>query len=357
MSNPSDFIIEDGTLKKYVGSDPDVVIPEGVREIGGSAFKGNTALISVTVPDSVTLIYGGAFAGAFAGCSNLKHLELPADKIRIGDDAFVDCRALADENGLVMFYNTLFACFADGGAVTVPEGVTQIRGAFFENAGVTAVVLPESLGSYERRYFELAKKTNLDRAFQGCTNLDSIHLPDGIPWIPVGMFEGCEKLRELHLPDSVRGMDINAISGCRAMRLVVGRNVEQIIENKGEGRYSISLVMVLPKVTPQSVFSGAFSAALTMGFFQNRELYAPQIAEEYRKYACRQKLYLLPYVFRLDLPQALDFYDQNKKIQPKDFEKQWLEPAEKAGAVQCKAWLLDWRSRHKPKKDPFELSL
>ncbi len=39
MSNPGDFIIENGVLKKYTGPDGDVVIPEGVVEIGKDAFR------------------------------------------------------------------------------------------------------------------------------------------------------------------------------------------------------------------------------------------------------------------------------------------------------------------------------
>ena len=34
MSNPSDFLIENGVLKQYKGPGGDVVIPEGVTSIG-----------------------------------------------------------------------------------------------------------------------------------------------------------------------------------------------------------------------------------------------------------------------------------------------------------------------------------
>lgn len=38
MSNASDFIIKNGVLIKYVGPGGDVVVPEGVEEIGEEAF-------------------------------------------------------------------------------------------------------------------------------------------------------------------------------------------------------------------------------------------------------------------------------------------------------------------------------
>lgn len=38
MSNTSDFVIENGVLTKYNGSNENVVIPDGVTEIGSRAF-------------------------------------------------------------------------------------------------------------------------------------------------------------------------------------------------------------------------------------------------------------------------------------------------------------------------------
>ena len=40
-----DFIIVGGMLKKYNGAGGDVVIPEGVTEIGDNAFFGCTSII------------------------------------------------------------------------------------------------------------------------------------------------------------------------------------------------------------------------------------------------------------------------------------------------------------------------
>ena len=49
MSNPSDFIIENGVLKKYVGPGGDVVIPEGVTTIQDFAFFGCKNLKTIPV--------------------------------------------------------------------------------------------------------------------------------------------------------------------------------------------------------------------------------------------------------------------------------------------------------------------
>ncbi|MBR3621524.1 MAG: InlB B-repeat-containing protein, partial [Clostridia bacterium] len=61
-----------------------VTIPEGIREIGESAFAGYTALEEVTIPDSV-LIIG---EGAFRGCVNLEGVTIGENVKYIGEDAF-----------------------------------------------------------------------------------------------------------------------------------------------------------------------------------------------------------------------------------------------------------------------------
>ena len=51
MSNLIEFVIENGTLKKYVGPGGDVVIPDGVTEIGEKAFWMCCNLVRIVIPD------------------------------------------------------------------------------------------------------------------------------------------------------------------------------------------------------------------------------------------------------------------------------------------------------------------
>ena len=81
------FVIEDGVLVDYVGSETAVVIPEGVTEIDTYAFKGNMRIVSVTIPEGVTEIK----ARSFDYCQSLEWVNLPESLERIGEWAFKDC--------------------------------------------------------------------------------------------------------------------------------------------------------------------------------------------------------------------------------------------------------------------------
>lgn len=90
MSNPSDFIIENGVLKKYVGPGGNVVIPEGVTRISFGAFDSCGALTGVAIPEGVTMISDYAFSN----CKNLAEVLLPKSVLRIGNEVFKGCKRL-----------------------------------------------------------------------------------------------------------------------------------------------------------------------------------------------------------------------------------------------------------------------
>ena len=91
MADIKDFVTEQDVLKRYQGSDRDVVIPDGITIIGNVAFYGCSSLTSITIPDSVT----GIGNGAFYGCSNLMSVTIPDSVISIGARAFSGCNKLS----------------------------------------------------------------------------------------------------------------------------------------------------------------------------------------------------------------------------------------------------------------------
>lgn len=81
-SSPDDFIVFEGLLEEYVGEGGDVVIPAslGVVEIADRVFYKNEDIVSIVIPEGVKAIGGEAFRDAI----NLEKITLPYSLTSLG---------------------------------------------------------------------------------------------------------------------------------------------------------------------------------------------------------------------------------------------------------------------------------
>ena len=63
-----DFVLSGTTLTSYTGTDEEVIVPEGVTRIGRDAFKNNTTIRRVVLPESCNYIQ----YAIFTTCTNLE---------------------------------------------------------------------------------------------------------------------------------------------------------------------------------------------------------------------------------------------------------------------------------------------
>ena len=130
-----------GVSEFYVDGElvSELVIPDGVTEIGNFAFYNLDGITSVVIPNSVTRI--GNFA--FVGCKNLESVVIGDGVVSIGEDAFSDCNNLT--------------------SITIPNTVTSIGDSAFRGcSGLTSITVPNSVTSIG------------DYAFEYCKSLTSI---------------------------------------------------------------------------------------------------------------------------------------------------------------------------------------
>ena len=133
------------TLKLYSDAkiNASYAIPDGVTEIGFSAFSGCTSLTKVTIPNSVT----GIGDYAFQGCTSLKEITIPNSMTEISNYAFSGCTSLTK--------------------VTIPDSVTKIGyGAFSGCTRLKEVTIPNNV--------TIISSYNREDAFENCTNLTKL---------------------------------------------------------------------------------------------------------------------------------------------------------------------------------------
>ena len=271
----SDFYIRSGVLAAYTGPGGDVVIPDGVTEIGylafyncsrvtgvtipdsvteisNEAFKGCTSLTSITIPDSVTGIGSEAFSGCtglsgvtipdsvkklddyvFSGCTGLTSVTISDGVTGIGSAAFSGCPNLTNisvsegnpnyssQDG-VMFNKgktELLKCpEGKSGPYTIPDSVTSIGYcAFIACTGLTGITIPDSV-----------KKID-DYAFFGCTGLTNVSIPDGVTKISDYAFKDCTSLKSVAISGSVTEIGLQAFCGCTGLTsITIPGNVTKV---------------------------------------------------------------------------------------------------------------------------------
>lgn len=261
-SNSKDFVIQNGELKRYIGTDNQVVVPAGVSVIASGAFGEQfldhpaASVTDVVLPEGVERIESRAFAGcknlrnvtlpnslrqiesmAFQDCTNLPELTLPADlgcpvqwhwfsQGGISDGAFTGCMNLKQfhiQPGNLYFTYKNFALLREEGTVlvcapgaegdyTVPDGVKELGPfALRDNQALTSVTLPNTV-----------RKVG-PNVFNGCVSLKEVVLPDSLEEIGDHCFENCQNLRELTIPQEVQHMGDYLFEGCKHLKRVVLR--------------------------------------------------------------------------------------------------------------------------------------
>ena len=104
----------------------DVVIGEGITEIGSDCFARFTAMKTVSLPSTLTAIK----IAAFEGCSSLESVKLPNGLTEISSSMFQNCTALK--------------------SIEIPDSVTAIGNyAFMYCSSLTELTLPESVAEFD----------------------------------------------------------------------------------------------------------------------------------------------------------------------------------------------------------------
>ena len=261
------------------GSLKSVTIGNSVTYIGELAFWECKSLTSVTIPDSVTSID----MGAFSDCSSLIYNEYDnglylgnADNPYLvlvkGKDTLITSCEINNKTKIILeraFWKCSFLT-----SVTIPDSVTSIccfygdwfatpfykcssliyneydNGLYLGNADNPYLVLVEAK-DISITSCEINNKTKiiLEKAFDGCSSLESVVIPDSVTSIGMSAFYECSSLKSVTIPDSVTSIENATFSGCSSLKsVIIGDGVTSI------GSYAFGNCSSLTSVTiPDSV--------------------------------------------------------------------------------------------------------
>lgn len=150
-----------------------IVVPKEIEglpviAIGAKAFI-NALCSEIILPKTVKVLLWGAFSG----CVNLKHIDLPEDL------TFVDREC-------------------------------------FENSGLEEITLPNSLKKISRS------------CFYGCKNLSKVIFGSNVTKIDYSAFHGCSKLKDISLPESLEEIGFHAFTDTAISMLIIPQGVKTV---------------------------------------------------------------------------------------------------------------------------------
>ena len=282
----------DASWNSYAGQLTEVVIEEGITEIGDYAFSGCTALVAITIPESVTeigyrafegtawydnhpdgVIYIGGMlygykgempentsievregivniaAGAFDYQPNLIAITLPESLIKIGDYAFEECYnlgAISFPDKLTEIGEGAFFYCSSLPKITIPKGVTEIGdGAFAGCSGLTSIVVAQGNANYDSRNKcnGIVEKSS-NTLIAGCINTV---IPNNVTTIGYGVFGGLANLTSINIPSSVTTIADDAFAVCSGLTsIIIPENLTSIATYAFVGCTNLTSIVVTP---------------------------------------------------------------------------------------------------------------
>ena len=281
-----DNLMEYGASNKklYINNElaTSIIIPNGVKAIPSYAFYNCTGFTSVTIPNSVTSV--GSWA--FRGCTDLTSVTIPASVTSIGSFAFDGCTGLMSitvakgntkyhsaGNCLIETESKTLIAGCKNSIIPTDGSVTSIGNSAFDGCtGLTSVTIPDRVTSID--WYAFSGCTGLTTVnwnatactsagsynypiFKGCSNLATVTIGDNVKIIPSYAFHGCTGLTNVTIGNSVTSIGSNAFSGCTGLTSVtIPDSVTSIGSNAFYDCTGLTSVTIPDSVT--SIGSNAF---------------------------------------------------------------------------------------------------
>ena len=218
------------------------------------------------------------------------YITIPKSVTNIGPNAFTDCSGLKDNDGYIIVNGVLYNYCGKNTNIIIPDGVVEIS----------------------------------DRVFCG-RKINSLTIPSSVTKLGKYVFLDCQSFKKLIILGNITSIDTGAFKN-------------------GLPRYIYAKNMSIEYIKSQKLMLPA-----AMGFLlHTKEFTNETVRSEYVNCVLTQKRKLLPLILEDDLVEGIIVYANTGKITTKNFEEEFLLPAQAANAIQCVAYLLEWKENNIP---------
>ena len=192
--------------------------------------------------------------GAFMNNTTLKSVKIQSDSINIGIDCFKGCTNLKSINIDKVSYigeNAFEGC-SSLDIIKLPNSEGIMRNGIFKNCrSLSNIEIPEGVNYISAN------------AFEGCVNLTDIELPESVGLILEQAFFKCTHLKTVKLPENLTNMSAGAFMGCISLEnITLPENMTTIEDDVFKGCSSLKSIDI-----PDGVYklgSGVFKGCTSL---------------------------------------------------------------------------------------------
>ena len=193
------FVVVNGVLTEYNGTDAEVVLPDNVTSIAANVFRNHPEITKITLPAGLTTIPDYSFYES----TSLTHVVFNstnfADRSQAG-------RQPTEAQQLFPNMTTL----------EIGADVTRIPRGMFAFTALTSVVIPATV-------------TTIDQyAFYNCESLTSVTLNEGLTTLGIGAFQNCAIGGTLTIPSTLTSFGANAFAANMQNQISLVYNVPDL---------------------------------------------------------------------------------------------------------------------------------
>ena len=208
-----------------------IILPSSLKVINACAFQYCSSLKTIVLPEGLVQID----AEAFKYCVSLKNINIPDNLIELGTNVFLDANDL--EYNVVdgaKYLGNIFCGVIDKtkSEYTINHTTKFILDYAFENcSNLVNISIPENvlcIGSYafknccSLKTIEFSKniKTFSAGLLYGCSSLTTLEIPEGVTIIKANAIQNCTNLRSIVMPNSLEKLEYNAVYQCPSLTSV-----------------------------------------------------------------------------------------------------------------------------------------